>query len=436
MAEIRDSGIAYNKIPIRIMVASDNPASAQTMSVMLRKANPDWDVIDICLSSRETIDKANVLHPDIILIDQNIRGISGLDAIEAIQNTAPDVRFIILATDRDFDCVFKALKLGVSDYFVAPIDQEALLAAIQKTAADISALKEAKNRETHTQERIEAALRIIKKDYLKILLPGSAQDRKLLTYAHFLGVAEQPGFMIAILQHKKKPTFRLLETVIYRLSTQFELLGTSVQPGLAIAFIPIVQDGDTDRQKVLTHLDNLLIQFQRENENITCGAGGIYSDPLQMKTSLRQALAALNYMETADTPFEQCIIYDEAVMPLPEEQSAAENSGERMLPSTKVSLDQAIAYIEKNYQRDLTLNEVAACANLSPYYFCKIFKKYAGKSFSKFLLNVRINKAKELLDDKNNTIKKVAYQVGFNDPNYFSKVFHSVTGIRASEYKK
>ena len=123
-------------------------------------------------------------------------------------------------------------------------------------------------------------------------------------------------------------------------------------------------------------------------------------------------------------------------MSLPKENNTEPESESSLLPSMKGSLDYAINYMKMNYQRELSLNEVASSVNLSPYYFSRIFKKYTGDNFSKFLLNIRIDKAKELLSDKSNSIKKVAYQVGFNDPNYFSKVFHSATGTKASEYKE
>lgn len=430
-----DNNSAYNRrtdASIRILIAGDNPNIAQAMSVMIQKSNPDWDVYEICLSGRETIDKTNELHPDIIVIDLKTNGI---DTIRTIQDTFPSVHFICMAPTKDFDAIQEVLRLGASDYFVQPVDHRELLSAIQKAVAAILARKEAAQRELHTQERIETALSIIRKDFVKTLMPSAPQDRRLLSYASFLGITEQEGFILAILC-RKKPTFKIPETIVYRLSTRFDLFGSSVEKGLAVAFVPTAQRNHADRAEILTYLDALLTQFHQDGEELICGVGNVFSSAPQMKLSLLQALSALNYFESTGTSYKRYIIFDETFMTLPEDNISEKNPEEPVLPSVKGSLDYAINYMKINYQRELTLNEVASSVNLSPYYFSRVFKKYTGDNFSKFLLKIRIGKAKELLADKNNSIKKVAYLVGFNDPNYFSKVFHNTTGIKASEYKE
>lgn len=425
----------HDSSSVRIIIAADDPSIAQATAIRLKNYNLDWDVADICLSGRETIEKAKLLHPDIVLIDMNIRGIHGFDVIRLIRDTDPLVRFIVIAPTKDSDTILTALRLGVSDVFISPVNQETLLSSLDRIANSVLLEKEAARQKAYGQERMETALRMIKKDYINLLVKSdSTQVRRLISYAKFLGVEEQPGFMIAILQRKKKPTFQMPETIIYRLSTQYSLIGKSIQPGLSVAFLSSPPDGEQYRAEVLNVLDELLISYQQEGEDIVGSAGSIDMGALQMKTSLLQALTALNYKETVESPYQHCIVYDPEIMSLPGSKESVQVSSSPVIPS-KASLDQAITYIEQNYHHNLTLADVANSVNLSPYYFCHIFKKYTGNTFSEFLLKIRINKAKELLTDKNNSIKKVAYQVGFNNPNYFSKVFHSVTGIKPTEYR-
>ncbi len=420
---------------VRILIAADDPSTAQATAIRFKNYNANWDIVDISLSGRETIEKAKLLQPDIILLDMNIRGIHGFDVIRLTHDTDPLVRFVIIAKNKDPDTILTALRLGVSDFFFHPINQESLLTSLDRIATTVLQQKSAAKESSFQKERMETALRMIKKDYINLLVKSdSGQVRKLITYAKFLGVEEQPGFMIAILQRKKKPTFQMPETIIYRLSTQFDLIGTSIQPGLSVAFVSSPSDGELHRISVLTALDSLLTGYQQEGEDIVGSAGSIDVGALQMKTSLLQALTALNYKETAESPYQQCIVYDSAVMALPGGSEPTHTAPSSVIPS-KASLDQAITFIEQNFQRNLTLVDVANSVNLSPYYFCHIFKKYTGDTFSEFLLKIRINKAKELLTDQTNSIKTVAYQVGFNNPNYFSKVFHNVTGIKPTEYR-
>lgn len=423
---------------VRILIAADDPTFAQAMSIRLQNHNQNWDIADICLSGRETIEKSNLLHPDLILFDFNIRGISGFDVITLVRENNPSAKFIVFTQNKDLNNILMALRLGISDYFFAPINQEALINSIERISNVIASEKKAEEDNKYLQERMGAALRMIKKDYIQLLVKSdSTQLRKLISISNFLGIEELPGFMIAILQQKDKPSFQLPETVIYRLSTEYEIIGTSIQPGLSVSFLstPVnVEEAAAYRRKVIQSLNNLLISYAKDGEQLIGSAGSIDVGALQMKNSLLEALTALKHYGAVPSPYQQCIIYDSEKMPLP--GSGTPNKFYSAVEESSDTMSQAINYINQNYQHFISLNDVANNVNLSPYYFCHAFKKYTGSTFSQYLQELRINKAKELLADKDNTVKKVAYLVGYNDPNYFSKVFHSVTGIKANEYYK
>jgi two-component system response regulator YesN len=84
----------------------------------------------------------------------------------------------------------------------------------------------------------------------------------------------------------------------------------------------------------------------------------------------------------------------------------------------------------------LTLEEVAEHVGLSPYYFSKLFKDRFGVTFIDYLTEVRIERAKEEMRDPNKSLKEVCFLVGYNDPNYFSRVFKKQTGLSPTEYRK
>ncbi len=104
---------------------------------------------------------------------------------------------------------------------------------------------------------------------------------------------------------------------------------------------------------------------------------------------------------------------------------------ERALSSplrTQVSLNDCIKYIYDNYNKVITLEELAAIAKVSKYHFCNIFKEYTGKSFKEYQNNIRISKALELLATTDIPITEIAFLCGFNDSNYFSRKFRQITG--------
>ncbi|MBI3170733.1 MAG: response regulator [Chloroflexi bacterium] len=97
---------------------------------------------------------------------------------------------------------------------------------------------------------------------------------------------------------------------------------------------------------------------------------------------------------------------------------------------------QAKEYIERHYtDPDLSLNIVAARANLSASHFSVVFSQETAQNFKEYLTEVRINKAKELLRMTSLRSADIAYQVGYNDPHYFSAVFKKHTGQSPIEFR-
>ena len=103
---------------------------------------------------------------------------------------------------------------------------------------------------------------------------------------------------------------------------------------------------------------------------------------------------------------------------------------------SKSIINRAKAYIEENFYKPLTVKEVAREVFISPSYFLHLFKEKSGYTFTDYLTNVRLQKAKELLIKTENSITDIAYEAGFSNSNYFSSVFKNIEGITPSEYKK
>ena len=102
----------------------------------------------------------------------------------------------------------------------------------------------------------------------------------------------------------------------------------------------------------------------------------------------------------------------------------------------KNTIDIAITFINNNYHRPITLNDVSAEVKLNPSYFSKLFKNSIGISYSKYLTRFRINKAKELLADPTRRIKEISAMVGYKNTRYFTNVFKSLTKVSPNTFKE
>lgn len=97
---------------------------------------------------------------------------------------------------------------------------------------------------------------------------------------------------------------------------------------------------------------------------------------------------------------------------------------------------QAKNHIDQHYmEADLSLNELAMLVSLSPSHFSNVFAQETRQTFKDYLTGVRIQKAKELLRSTALRSSDISYQVGYNDPHYFSFVFKKNTGFSPSEFR-
>ncbi|MFX3675214.1 MAG: response regulator [Paenisporosarcina sp.] len=124
-------------------------------------------------------------------------------------------------------------------------------------------------------------------------------------------------------------------------------------------------------------------------------------------------------------------------------RAETDNLLDRMKESYEVHYDrvevdkihQIKQYIIEHSHKDISLETLARKVDLSPIYISKMFKEKLGINYIDFLTECRIEKAKKLLSDPEKSLKEITFEVGYHEPNYFSKVFKKMCGISPKEYR-
>lgn len=99
-------------------------------------------------------------------------------------------------------------------------------------------------------------------------------------------------------------------------------------------------------------------------------------------------------------------------------------------------MKEAMSFIDANYQRDVSIEEIAQACGLNRSYFGRLFKETIGESPQHFLIHYRMNKAAELLKGSKISIAEVGRSVGYENQLHFSRAFKSVFGIPPMEYRR
>lgn len=99
-------------------------------------------------------------------------------------------------------------------------------------------------------------------------------------------------------------------------------------------------------------------------------------------------------------------------------------------------LKNILEYIELQYSRNITLDELANVAGMNPNYFCKYFRSIIHQTPMEYVNIYRIEKATQLLHSTNLSITEVGMECGFNDSSHFIKVFRKYKGMTPMQYRK
>ena len=95
----------------------------------------------------------------------------------------------------------------------------------------------------------------------------------------------------------------------------------------------------------------------------------------------------------------------------------------------------ARAYIAGHHADPISLDDVARALHVSPFYFCKMFKKATGLTFTEYLSRTRVERAKTLLLNPHLRVSEIAYSVGFQSLTHFNRRFHEFTGESPTHFR-
>lgn len=99
-------------------------------------------------------------------------------------------------------------------------------------------------------------------------------------------------------------------------------------------------------------------------------------------------------------------------------------------------VENAVAYIDKNFRKDITLEQLAHISEVSLQHFCRVFKAQMGMRPMEYVARRRIAEAKHILDNTEESIENIGKKTGYPNLSYFGTVFKKYEGISPSEYRK
>ena len=116
------------------------------------------------------------------------------------------------------------------------------------------------------------------------------------------------------------------------------------------------------------------------------------------------------------------------------ERYSHERRGSEGMPTLKF-VKKAIEHIFSEFQKDISLEDIAGCVGVSKYHFAREFHKATGYTFVDFLNGVRCEHAKQLLKTTKKDIYEICHECGFSSSSYFSRIFKEYSGVTPLKYR-
>lgn len=248
-------------------------------------------VIGEASNGLELLEKIKTLHPNTVITDINMPGMTGLELIETAQAVCPDVNFIIMSGYTDFEYVQKALRFGVWDYLLKPLKKNELNSVLRKLDEHLNTLNAKNQTEKAIQDDLEKSIAVLRERYLTDMWIGKSSEAIPMAgnrpVWEFDGMAAQvflfcvdwqfslSGMDAPTLDHQASSFFHLITSALSERVPSLSLCVFPVELGteqglLALYPLPTAVELET---MLTQHIRELLRTFNIQNNHVrmVCG---------------------------------------------------------------------------------------------------------------------------------------------------------------------
>ncbi|MEC2056805.1 response regulator [Peribacillus psychrosaccharolyticus] len=347
----------------------------------------DWNMLGIeivgeAATGREALEMIEKHQPHLLFTDIRMPGLNGLELIKQANQAKKNIKTVILSGYNDFSYAQDAIKLGVKDFLLKPLDDQELYLTFKRVIEEINEEQIAGLEKE--KRKIDEFVKDISNE-----IPLSLENLLKKYSRYFLVVWESARGMT--------PEKILMGNGFQNVYGQNEK-----NFGYFIAC----------EEREGASIESIHQQFKKSS---FIGGASDYSSDFSIISKLyAQALLAKDHYKSLGK--EGCLKFSEL--------------------AGNIDLTEIIQYITHHYHEALTLHDLASSIYISDSYFSRIFKEKTGKKFIDYLTEIRIYKAKQLLEHTDLKTNEVSISVGYPNARYFSQIFKRYTGYVPSEFKK
>lgn len=479
---------------MRIIIADDMPMHVRELYESIHANWPEWEILTAG-DGQEIVRQVSSSHVDIILSDIRMPKMDGLEMLSVVKQISPQTKIVFITAYPLFEYAQKALKLGATDFLLKPVETAALFDLLARLSSDQgngngladdlrqwleqdwdSLAPEVRRRigdccargcicavaapatdpfpqPPHLAEHISraAGCTVLAADVF------STPDSRLYALVCTSGSLEGDSFFQAVQKTSLRYGFRAgLSAWSDQLPRQGHELWLAARAGAERAFYTSAgvvrfeepysfRDAEFPfAQKVLSWMAEAG-NWQAEVQRLVDGFARTRPDSADLIRNTRHVIRDCCKMLTRDdvdapsTPIgselKMVTFFSEYRVCLENAMAQIEKLYQQNI-SRADPVDTAMAYVRKHYMDPITLTDMAEMTHLSPNYFSTLFRKRTSMRFMEYVLQVRLEKASEMLANTEMYVYEIANACGYEDVRYFVRVYQKAYGISPANFRR
>lgn len=481
-------------------------------------------------SGPEALSVVNSQAIDIIFMDINMPGMTGLETVSCILNMKPDTVVIILSAFDKFQYAQEALNMGAFRYITKPVNRNTIIQTARNAMNRVDELRGGDSNSEELQKKLESISPMIESDFIYSCV-FSLENENLSPYLEYFNIQDQT-YLFVVMELPDELTDKKLE-----ISSKIRLMANenarcimgSFMANRLFLFFAFPKTSFVENKAIeeIKHIHTLVtLQI---NRNIKTGVSTFCTSDVEFSDKYKEAVSEIisikdnksekiSFAGTGDkipeaTPFirdtkdisdrilarlsigdaegvqylaglfldslesekmdysrflvMELLInvknltlkaapdflghsFDNSFRVISEAQTTGEmqNYLKQRLADCTVTIQNAkyknenpvikktCEFIAMHLSSDISLEDAAKAAGVSPFYLSKLFKEEMNETFINYVTEKKMEKAKNLLKESDLSIKEITAACGYNDQNYFSKIFKNRYDISPSEFKR
>jgi two-component system response regulator YesN len=303
----------------KIMLADDEQIVLDSLKFIIRNQYGDECQVATARSGREAITQAESFHPDVAVMDINMPGINGIEAIKTIREISPATQFILLTAFDKFDYAKQAINLGVLEYLMKPVNKKRMIETLDMAIQLVTSTREKRMSELALKEKLENVRSILETGFFLTILIGSDQQAETGRYLELLDVSGPQG-LIMTLEFGDRTADGVMQNSIgshVRLNRDFQTLRTlihAVTPCLVgplllnriVIFLPVEAELITSQYSQAPALASQILKKVKSeiDTEMRMGISNSIESMGQLHDAYQQSIMALQ-----QTPNEEICLY-------------------------------------------------------------------------------------------------------------------------------